>query len=97
MKEKQYLSVDDIQAQMSLEEAAAKCNAIIDVHGTGRQVRLDCPFGCEGDHAGKREISVDTANPQKVFACHAYSCQMRGNLLALMHGWLVDGSFRPSW
>jgi 5S rRNA maturation endonuclease (ribonuclease M5) len=51
--------------------------------------RLDCPFGCLGDHAGKRELSVDTSNPQKVFACHSYGCQVRGNLLTLMHGWLT--------
>jgi len=57
--------------------------------GGGRQVRLDCPFQCPGDHAGKRELSVDTGNPQKVFACHAYSCKVRGNLLSLMHGWLT--------
>ncbi|MBI2808177.1 MAG: toprim domain-containing protein [Planctomycetes bacterium] len=31
---------------------------------------------------------MDTGNPQKVFACHAYQCQVRGNLLTLMHGWL---------
>lgn len=89
MDQKQYRSVDDVQAQTTLEEAAAKCNVVVEVHGTGRQVRLDCPFSCEGDHAGKRELSVDTGNPQKVFACHAYQCQVRGNLLALMHGWLT--------
>ena len=77
----QYQSVDDAQAQTTLQEAAAKCNVALEVHGTGRQVRLDCPFSCPGDHAGKRELSVDTGNPQKVFACHAYSCQARGNLL----------------
>lgn len=89
MNPNQYRSVDDVQAQTTLEEAAAKCNVVVEVHGTGRQVRLDCPFSCEGDHAGKRELSVDTGNPQKVFACHAYQCQVRGNLLALMHGWLT--------
>src|SRR6202051_4612847 len=85
---KHYQSVDDAQAQTTLPEAAAKCNVVVEVHGSGRQIRLDCPFSCPGDHAGKREISVDTGNPQKVFACHAYGCQVRGNLLTLMHGWL---------
>ncbi len=89
MNPNQYRSVDDVQAQTTLEEAAAKCNVTVEVHGTGRQVRLDCPFSCEGDHAGKRELSVDTGNPQKVFACHAYQCQVRGNLLTLMHGWMT--------
>lgn len=89
MNQNQYRSVDDVQAQTTIEEAAAKCNVAVEVHGTGRQVRLDCPFNCEGDHAGKRELSVDTGNPQKVFACHAYQCQVRGNLLTLMHGWLA--------
>jgi hypothetical protein len=84
-----YVSVDELQARTTLEEAAAKCGATIQIHGTGRQVRLDCPFNCSGDHAGKRELSVDTSNPQKVFACHAYGCQVRGNLLTLMHGWLT--------
>jgi 5S rRNA maturation endonuclease (ribonuclease M5) len=89
MTNSKYSSVDDLQAQTTLQEAAAKCGATVEVHGTGRQVRLDCPFGCAGDHAGRRELSVDTGNPQKVFACHAYGCQVRGNLLALMHGWLT--------
>ena len=80
------MNVDDLQAQTTLQEAAAKCGVTLEVHGSGRQVRLDCPFGCPGDHAGKRELSVDTGNPQKVFACHAYNCQLRGNLLTLMHG-----------
>ena len=86
---KQYQSVDDAQAQTTLPEAAAKCNVVLEAQGTGRQIRLDCLFNCPGDHAGKRELSVDTGNPQKVFACHAYQCQMRGNLLTLMHGWLT--------
>lgn len=89
MNQAKYLSVDDLQAQTSLHEAAAKCSVSLDVHGSGKQVRLDCPFGCQGDHAGRRELSVDTSNPQKVFACHAYGCQLRGNLLTLMHGWLT--------
>lgn len=84
-----YISVDDLQAQTSLHEAAAKCNVSLDVRDSGTQVRLDCLFSCAGDHAGKRELSVDTTNPQKVFACHAYQCQLRGNLLTLMHGWLT--------
>lgn len=50
---------------------------------------MDCPFNCAGDHAGRREVAVNTANPQKVFQCHAYQCQFRGNLLTLMHGWLA--------
>lgn len=33
---------------------------------------------------------MDTSNPQKVFCCHAYGCQVRGNLLTLMHGWLTN-------
>lgn len=89
MNNPNYLSVDDLQAQTTLPEAAAKCGGSVEVHGSGRQVRLDCPFNCAGDHAGKRELSVDTGNPQKVFACHAYGCQVRGNLLSLMHGWLT--------
>jgi hypothetical protein len=89
MNQPRYVSVDELQAQTTLQEAAAKCGVTVDVHGSGRQVRLDCPFGCPGDHVGKRELSVDTGHPQKVFACHAYQCQLRGNLLTLMHGWLT--------
>lgn len=94
MKPSQYISVDDLQAQTTLQEAAAKCGVSLELVGNGRQVRLDCPFSCGGDHAGKRELSIDTGNPQKVFTCHAYGCQMRGNLLSLMHGWLTGN--RPS-
>lgn len=89
MNQRQYISVDELQAQTTLPEAAAKCGATIEIHGSGRQARIDCPFNCPGDHCGKRELSVDTGNPQKVFACHAYNCQTRGNLLTLMHGWLT--------
>lgn len=89
MNQPKYVNVDDLQAQTNLQDAAAKCGVSLEVHGSGRQVRVDCPFGCQGDHSGKRELSVDTGNPQKVFACHAYGCQVRGNLLALMHGWLT--------
>src|SRR5438270_785703 len=89
MNNPKYLSVDDLQAQTTLQEAAAKCGVPLEIHGTSRQVRLDCAFACAGDHVGKRELSVDTGNPQKVFTCHAYQCQVRGNLLSLMHGWLT--------
>src|SRR4051794_40788389 len=89
MKPTQYVSVDELQAATSLPEAAAKCSVSLDLVGNAKQARLDCPFGCKGDHAGMREISCDTGNPQKVFACHAYGCQVRGNLLTLMHGWLT--------
>ena len=89
MNQLTYSSVDDLQAQTSLTEAAAKCGVTLEIHGSGQQVRLDCPFGCPGDHAGKRELSVNTGNPQKIFCCHAYNCQFRGNLLTLMHGWLT--------
>lgn len=88
MKPDKYVSVDDLQAQTTLLEAAAKCGVSLELAGHTQQVRLDCCFGCRGDHVGKREISCDTGNPQKVFACHAYGCQVRGNLLTLMHGWL---------
>ena len=87
MDGRRYQSVDDLQAQLTLQEAALRCGVTLDVQGTGRQVRIDCPFGCPGDHAGKHELSVDNENPQRVFFCHSYQCQMRGNLLTLMHGW----------
>ncbi|MBS0261806.1 MAG: toprim domain-containing protein [Planctomycetes bacterium] len=84
-----YVNIDQAQAETSLVTAAAKCGITLDVHGQGENVRIDCPFGCPGDHAGKREVSVNVTNPQKVFCCHAYGCQCRGNLLTLMHGWLT--------
>ena len=83
------MNVDQLQADTSLTEAAAKCGVALDAHGSGQEVRLDCSFGCPGDHCGRREIAVNTENPQKVFMCHAYQCGFRGNLLTLMHGWLT--------
>ncbi len=56
--------------------------------GSGTNQRIDCPFACEGDHASKREIAVDTDNAAKQWKCHAYGCECRGNLLNLMYGWL---------
>lgn len=83
------MNVDQLQADTSLIEAAAKCGVTLDVHDSGQEVRLDCSFGCQGDHCGRREIAVNSENPQKVFMCHAYQCGFRGNLLTLMHGWLT--------
>ncbi len=83
------MNVDQLQADTSLTEAAAKCGVTLDTHGSGQEVRLDCSFGCQGGHCGRREIAVNTENPQKVFMCHAYQCGFRGNLLTLMHGWLT--------
>jgi len=84
-----YIDVDKLQAEISLETAAAKCGVSLDVRGTGPEVRIDCPFGCPGDHHGRRELAINTDNPQKIFMCHAYECGFRGNLLTLMHGWLT--------
>lgn len=91
MNQPRYINVDELQAQTSLDDAAAKCGIPLDVHGQGKEVRIDCLFGCVGDHAGKREIAVNTDNPQKVFCCHSYGCGFRGNLLTLMHGMLTNG------
>ncbi len=85
--------VDTAKQETSLEEAARKCGIELDVHGSGANVRIDCLFGCAGDHVGKREISVSTEG-DKLFRCHAYSCGFRGNLLKLMHGWLT-GTMPP--
>jgi hypothetical protein len=84
-----YIDVDKLQAETSLEAAAAKCGVSLDVRGTGPEVRIDCPFGCPGDHHGRRELAINTDNPQKIFMCHAYECGFRGNLLTLMYGWLT--------
>ena len=84
-----YIDVDKLQGETSLEAAAAKCGVSLDVRGTGPEVRIDCPFGCPGDHHGRRELAINTDNPQKIFMCHAYECGFRGNLLTLMHGWLT--------
>ena len=89
MKKSSYIDVDRLQSETTLEEAAAKCGVQIEPRGSGKEVRIDCPFACAGDHAGRKEISVNTEHPQKLFYCHAYQCHVRGNLLMLMHGWLT--------
>lgn len=82
-------NIDQAKAETTLEDAATRCGVTLGVHGTPPNVRIDCPFNCPGDHAGKRELSVNVANPDKVFQCHNYECKFRGNLFHLMHGWLV--------
>ena len=84
-----YIDVDRLQAETTLEGAAAKCGVPLDVKGSGAEVRIDCQFGCSGDHSGRKEIAINTENPQKIFQCHAYECGFRGNLLTLMHGFLT--------
>jgi 5S rRNA maturation endonuclease (ribonuclease M5) len=85
-----YIDVDRLQAETTLEQAAAKCGISLDVKGSGSEVRIDCPLGCAGDHCGRKEIAVKTDNPQKIWQCHAYECGARGNLLSLMHGFLTQ-------
>ncbi len=85
-----YIDVDRLQAETTLETAAAKCGVRLDVKGSGPEVRIDCPFQCPGDHVGRKEIAINLDNPQKVWQCHAYQCGCRGNLLTLMHGWLTS-------
>lgn len=89
-----YINIDELQARTSLEDAATKCGALFDLKGSGKEVRIDCPFGCSGDHCGHKEVAINSENPQKVFLCHAYACKFRGNLLTLMHGWLTGS--RPA-
>lgn len=82
-----FIDVDRLQAETTLEEAAAKCGVSIEAKGAGAELRIDCPFGCVGDHTGRKELAINVENPQKVFQCHAYGCGFRGNLLTLMHAW----------
>ena len=85
-----YIDVDRLQAETTLEQAAALCGYPLVTKGSDPEVRTDCPFECPGDHAGRKEIAINTENPQKVFQCHAYQCGVRGNLLTLMHGFLTE-------
>ena len=85
----EHFDVDQAKAEITLEEAARRCGVLLEVHGSPPNVRIDCPFNCPGDHAGKRELSLNVENPDKVFRCHSYECQFRGNLIHLMHGWLT--------
>ena len=94
MKPGGYIDVDRLQAETTLEAAAAKCGITLDVKGTGHEVRIDCPFQCPGDHGGRKEIAINVENAQKIWQCHAYQCGCRGNLLTLMHGWLTGS--RPT-
>ena len=84
-----YIDVDRLQAETTLEQAAALCGYPLVTKGTGPEVRIDCPFQCPGDHAGRKEVAINIENPQKVFQCHGYQCGVRGNLLTLMHGFLT--------
>lgn len=85
-----YIDVDRLQSETTLEQATVKCGVSLEVKGTGSEVRIDCPFGCAGDHCGRKEVAINTDNAQKIFQCHAYACGFRGNLLTLMHGFLTQ-------
>jgi 5S rRNA maturation endonuclease (ribonuclease M5) len=84
-----YIDVDKLQAETTLEQAAALCGYPLVTKGSSPEVRIDCPFECHGDHAGRKEVAINIENPQKVFQCHGYQCGVRGNLLTLMHGFLT--------
>ena len=88
-KPKHFINVDAWMAEQTLTSAAATCGVpSLEVSGSGANQRIDCPFACEGDHAEKRDIAVDADSSAKVWKCHAYQCECRGNLLNLMYGWL---------
>jgi 5S rRNA maturation endonuclease (ribonuclease M5) len=92
-------TVDQAKAEIELQAAAERCGVSLKVGGVPPNVRIDCPYNCPGDHAGKRELSVNVENADKVFQCHNYECHFRGNLIHLMHGWLTgqkppDGKVR---
>ena len=88
-KPKNWVNVDVWMSQQTIGSAAAVCGKqSLEVSGSGANQRIDCPFACEGDHAGKREVAIDTENPACQWTCHAYRCALRGNLLNLMYGWL---------
>ncbi len=88
-KAKTWINVDQWMAEQTLTSAAAACGMhSLEVSGSGANQRIDCPFACEGDHASKRDIAVDSDNAAKQWKCHAYECDCRGNLLNLMYGWL---------
>ena len=80
-----FVNGDQLQKDTPLEVAAQKCGVTLNTSGSGVEVRIDCPFGCPGDRLGRKELSVNTANDEKVFCCHSYQCGFRGNMLALMH------------
>ncbi len=83
-----FVDIDTFQRETTLQDAARLCGSEVEISGDGRNVRIDCPFNCAGDHASKREIAVDTDNAAKQWKCHAYGCECRGNLLNLMYGWI---------
>lgn len=85
---------DKAKEDLTLEEAARRCGQTLDVHGSGGQVRIDCPFRCPGDHAGKREISVNAGHAAKPWRCHSYECHARGDVVHLIHG-LLTGARPP--
>ncbi len=90
-KPKNWIDVDNWMAEQTLASAATVCGQhSLEVSGSGANQRIDCPFACEGDHAGKREIAIDTDNMAKQWKCHAYGCECRGNLLNLMYGFLNE-------
>jgi hypothetical protein len=89
MEKPGYVNVDEVVARTTIEEAASLCGVQLDVKQSGKEARIDCPFGCQGDHRGRKEIAVNIENPNRVFLCHSYSCGFRGTLLTLMHGWLT--------
>ena len=56
-----YIDVDRLQAETTLEAAAARCGVALDAKGTGPEVRIDCFFGCPGDHNGRSEVAIRVA------------------------------------
>lgn len=99
MAKGKFVNVDAYQESRTLADAAGDCGIDIAIGGSGNNVRIDCPYSCDGDHAGKQEIAVDVRNPAKQWQCHGYGCGRRGNLLKLMYGWLEgtwpgDGKLR---
>ncbi len=75
--------VDDLIAQTSVEQVLSYFQQPLPTKATGEH-RMPCVFneGCNDSSYGA--LTVNLSDPARVIYCHV--CQVRGNLLTLIHG-----------
>ena len=84
-RKKNYVNVDELMPQVSLEQAAAFYGvALPELHRVGKEIRTRCFLQCgKAKETGDRAIAIQAESPTKNFFCHQYGCSMSGNLVSL--------------
>lgn len=85
MKKPGYINVDELMQRADITAVLKSLGVQETIHRAGDEIRLRCILACGHDcPSGNRALAINTAHPAKLWQCHVYECQQRGNLVALV-------------